>query len=256
MPVPGAWEEQRVDLVIGLPHIGSVTMEWVLGLISLEQPYQAYYSFQRGMPIDVARNMVCDKVIELKAKGVFFLDSDVIPPRDALVRLVDHGLPIVSGLYYKKQAGREGDIKGIYVPAMWAKSSNPDAPGKFAAVADFPKGRLVDAEVIGMGACWISRRVLEEWIRCESCGDLMGWKDQSGERLYSCARCKTDPNRVWWFYFSKDRTPAPGEGMSEDFHFCQEARRLGYKIIVDTSILCGHIGHFIVEEGEVRDAHV
>ena len=249
--MPSAWEPQQIDIVMGLPHQGSVTMEWVLGFLELQRPPMVYYSFQRGMPIDVARNLVCDKAIELKAKGVFFLDSDVIVPKDGLIRLLEHSLPIVSGMYYKKQA-----TEGIYVPTMWAKAEKPSGAGKFTPIIDVPKGNFVDCEVIGMGACWISRRVLEEWIRCEECGETMTWKDETQDRLYFCASCETEPHRVFWFYFSKGRTPGPADGMSEDFFFCQEAKRRGFKIIVDTAVACRHIGYFAVEDGQVRDLNV
>lgn len=246
-----AWDRKTVDFVLGLPHQGTVTMEWVLGILMLRHRQETYYSFQRGMPIDIARNKICDKVIELKAQGVFFLDTDVVAPPDAIERLRGHNLPLVSGIYYRKQSH-----DGVYTPAMWARAPPGLKGGKFTPIAEFPKGRLVDVEVVGMGCCWISRRLLEEWIKCETCGQLMAWTDEHGERMYFCQECKTEPRRIWWFYWSKERTEAPEDGMSEDFYFCQEAKRRGYKILVDTSVACKHIGFFSVEDGHVREAQV
>lgn len=46
-----------------------------------------------------------------------------------------------------------------------------------------------------------------------------------------------------WFDWRCDREDIPPtERMSEDFSFCYEARKLGYKIKVDTSVQCRHIG--------------
>jgi hypothetical protein len=46
-----------------------------------------------------------------------------------------------------------------------------------------------------------------------------------------------------WFDWRVDRYDLPAhERMSEDFRFCQYARENGYKILVDTSVQCRHIG--------------
>lgn len=46
-----------------------------------------------------------------------------------------------------------------------------------------------------------------------------------------------------WFEWKVDRGDLPpDQRMSEDFSFCQKARQNGYKIFVDTSIQCRHLG--------------
>lgn len=46
-----------------------------------------------------------------------------------------------------------------------------------------------------------------------------------------------------WFEWRCDREDLPPvERMSEDFSFCKKARDMGYKIMVDTSVQCRHIG--------------
>ena len=46
-----------------------------------------------------------------------------------------------------------------------------------------------------------------------------------------------------WFEWKVDRYDLPAnQRMSEDFSFCQKARQTGYKIYVDTSVQCRHMG--------------
>ena len=46
-------------------------------------------------------------------------------------------------------------------------------------------------------------------------------------------------------------------GVSEDFFFCEKVREVGYRILVATSVRCGHIGELVVEaDGNVRSPRV
>lgn len=40
---------------------------------------------------------------------------------------------------------------------------------------------------------------------------------------------------------------APINGVGEDLSFCWRARQLGYKIVCDPSVQCGHVGHYVVD---------
>ena len=41
---------------------------------------------------------------------------------------------------------------------------------------------------------------------------------------------------------------SPINGAGEDLSFCWRARQLGYKIMCDPNIQCGHVGHYIVDK--------
>jgi GT2 family glycosyltransferase len=57
-----------------------------------------------GGPLDRVRNSVVDYFLEkTKATHLFFLDDDVLPPPDAIHRLLRRKVPIVSGLYYERR---------------------------------------------------------------------------------------------------------------------------------------------------------
>ena len=60
----------------------------------LEEPY--------GYTVAGARNFVIQKAIDQGYDYVFFVDDDVLIPRNALVQLIHHNADIVGGMYYRK----------------------------------------------------------------------------------------------------------------------------------------------------------
>lgn len=133
------------------------------------------------------------------------LDSDVIPPKDAILRLMRHNLPIVSGVYHRRSnpAGIPVMMKPV---GQW--------------VIDYPKNALIEVDVVGAGMLLIRRDVLE---------DLQ----------------PVMPGKHWFYWGVDMQGLLPQEKcLSEDFVFCREVnKQLGHKIMVDTSVQCLHVGY-------------
>jgi hypothetical protein len=62
--------------------------------VILEQPY--------GFKVPDARNFIVNKAIEENFDYIFFVDDDVLIPRNSLVKLIHHKADIVGGFYYRK----------------------------------------------------------------------------------------------------------------------------------------------------------
>jgi len=62
--------------------------------VMIEQPY--------GFTVPDARNFIVNKAIEEEFDYIFFVDDDVLVPRNALVQLIHHKSDIVGGFYYRK----------------------------------------------------------------------------------------------------------------------------------------------------------
>lgn len=218
----GAWEHtSRVpNILIGIPNVGHMTPEWALALCQLrsQTPFPIGFSFPRGLPFDVARNNVVDVALGKNAQGakydyVFFLDSDVIVPPDAIVRLYDSHFPIISGVYHSKRD----------CVCAWKEIPQDDPTynyyNRYIPLKEL-KSRWLDVDVVGSGCILIDTRVFEQI-----------------ERPY--------------YYWEVMREG--GGAVSEDFHFCEKARRAGFKIMLDTSVLCGHEILAVMEaNGEIR----
>ena len=79
----GAWEEgpEQYTLVLATPTVGLVSFEWALNTYSLDKPGTATIRGWKGLPFDVARNLLVKDARRLKARHIWFLDSDVLPSR-------------------------------------------------------------------------------------------------------------------------------------------------------------------------------
>lgn len=157
-----------------------------------------------GKPFDHARNTACQLALENGFEWLFFLDSDVLAPPDAILRLRNHRLPIVSGMYCRRSPPHA-------VPVM-IKNGN--------WFTSFTPGEVVEVDLVGAGCLLIHRTVLEKFHPIDP------------------ARNKR------WFDWRVDMAGLvpPGEALSEDFSFNHFARKQGWKILVDTGVRCKHVG--------------
>lgn len=62
--------------------------------VMIEQPY--------GFTVPDARNFIVNKAIKEGFDYIFFVDDDVLIPRNSLVKLIHHKADIVGGFYYRK----------------------------------------------------------------------------------------------------------------------------------------------------------
>lgn len=213
--IQGSPQIQR-KLAILIPHTGEVSSEWCLMFKEMPLPPGSQIFMSRGLPIDVTRESMVKTALDVGFEWIFFLDSDVILPKDTFQKLFSHNLPIVSGLYKAKKPN------GFFW-AAWMRGKAPDGKDAFVPVASWT-GRLFEVDVIGTGCMLIHRNVFEE------------------------IRKKTD---LPFFVWSKERNPAlldklgiPDPMMrevSEDFWFCLLAKYCGFRVVVDGEVKCGHI---------------
>lgn len=197
----GAWEMQR-SVLAGVLHTDLTSIAWAFGLRRLKVPGPVIGL--AGMPYDMARNQLCQASLDGGFDYVFHYDSDVIPPPDAVLRLVAHNLPVVSGVYCRRSPPHA-------IPVMLKD-------GKW--ISDPPRDKIIDVDLVGAGCLLIRRDVLQR---------LPPLDPQLGRH---------------WFSWRVDRGHMlpPGEGLSEDFSFCLHCRKHGIPVKVDTSIMCQHVG--------------
>ena len=173
------------------------------------------WSFDTSFPLDKARNQCVKEMLQKKADYILFVDDDVLPPFEGVVKLFHDALPIVSGLYYHKTQP--------YTPLIARRKdrSKPwnleDKTVKWDVdfARNYPKNQLVEVDAAGLGFALIMREVFEKV-------------------------------REPWFKST--------ETYGEDFYFYWKARQAGFKGYVDTSVKCLHIANtFIGEESMLRE---
>lgn len=105
------------------------------------------------------RNMAIQQGLDMECTHFFFLDDDVVPRPDALLRLLAHDKDMVSGLYLMRNYP--------HLPIMFDQSFN-DGRCLFSFLRPGRKG-LVEAVNTGLGCALIKAEVFKKmekpWIR-------------------------------------------------------------------------------------------
>lgn len=200
--MPGAWEVGSKSVLCGILTVETVPTAWAFGFRKLIIPGPAIPV--SGMPFDHARNVICQQALDGGFTHVFHLDSDVIPPNDAVMRLLAHNKPIVSGMYSRRS--KPHGIPVMLKGGQW--------------LTQFPMGQTIEVDLVGAGCLLIETDLLRQ---------LPPIAPQKGKQ---------------WFDWRVDMASLlpQGEALSEDFSFCRWAQKHGHKIWVDTSIECRHAG--------------
>jgi hypothetical protein len=204
---PVSWE-QPPRVLVGILHTELVTFNWSLGFRNLQLPPGSDIFPIAGRPFDDARNQICAAAIQNGFDHVLFLDSDVIPPSNAVHRLLSHNQPLMSALYCRRSPPHA-------VPVMMRH-------GQW--ITNFPRGKVVEADVVGTGCMLLSCNFLKE----------------------AAEKCPIAPQQgKTWFHWRSDMAHLlpPGQATSEDFSACLWWKeKLGIRILVDSSVVCLHVG--------------
>lgn len=199
----------RANLVVGIPSLGMVPIEFVVAFARLQMPVNAlcYSVFTKGMEVGVARNYIADQALSVKpeARYLFFLGDDMIPPWDGLIRLQEEmeigGWDVLSGLYYMKQEPP--------VPIAWRK----DHIGRLVPGVHYKVGEVVWVDVTGLDFTLIRLSIFNKLSR--------PW-------------FKTGPTYV-------------GNGNivshTEDVWFLDKVREQGFRVGVHTGVRVAHFDH-------------
>ena len=234
--------------MVGILHTGVVSLDWARALRDLQLPAGTAFTFSSHWPYDVSRNKICEAALDHHCEWLLFLDSDVVPPPDAVIRLMAHNLPIVQGLYFSKV--------GQHFPLVMRRTPQPGPDGKmqnvFAAL-EFPQGSMVAVDTVATGLLLLHRRVLKAfkdagvpWFTW-----TMGRKtaraqlDVSEQELdllgihvrFADSRAKKALDKV----VRGLRDEPTEEGLSEDFMFGVKAKAMGFPLFVDTSVRADHV---------------
>ncbi len=202
--------------VIGVPTVGWVQTPFMTSMVRMQAPRDVEFYAMSNVLTSVARNQIVESAIEKGAKWVFFADSDQTFHPDTLIRLLNHDVDIVGGLYFQRVAPFDpiaydviDDGAEQYRPISqevidFMRRYSVSLTGKAAkVVAPFQRDHLRKVGGIGTGCLLIKASVFKAMLKP-------------------------------WFQYSSI-------GGSEDLYFCRQARRLGYDIYVDLGVQCGHM---------------
>lgn len=277
-PIAALKEPRPTRLFIGLPIYSQVATQFFQCLLALQADKQSHVSRMpdgslnmrmaftvagKPCPIDIhlcqgdgvarSRNQLTAAFLKSDCTHLMWIDCDIIFTPEHIARLVSHDVPIVGGLYPKKQEG----------PVEWVINTLPYMPAVDAR-------KLQAVRYAGTGFLCVQRGVIEQMI--EAYPDCAYGADYGERNLehnvwpmevhrdsdsqahwdaqHLCEYLLTEQGAKFHEEFStvierlKGLLPAPKPGrlLSEDYFFCQRAQELGIPVLVDTGCVLSHVG--------------
>lgn len=199
-------EEKKV--LVGLSTMEFVRRaEFLPFFISLQRQQGTFTLTVHGQSPAAARNTIIERALENNMTHVLFIDDDMIYEPDSLIRLMQHDVDIVTGLYLVRSFPHR--------PAFFDKAYN-NGRCKYATMSpefgiDNGKPGLVKGVNCGLGFVLISTEVFK----------------------------KLDKPYVRLGEIEKD-------GWCDDVGFFNRCRAAGYDVYCDTSVQIGHISNMVI----------
>jgi GT2 family glycosyltransferase len=206
-------ENTTPKILIAVPTMGHIHTTLTARLLHYQARMKdqvSFYFSDNVAPVDRARNQIIEKFLHIPGTTfthLFFIDSDTIPPPDALERLLAHDKDIVSGL--TPIAKYDDDSKTYFTIDNCFLEAPRDEFGKATET-------LVPERNTG----------LHQIVRCG--GSCVLIKRKVFERL--------EPP-YYDFDYNAKRTE---HTRSEDIRFCDNAIAAGFEIYADSDVVCGH----------------
>lgn len=194
--------------------------------------------------VHTSRNLALAKVSP-DADYVLFVDDDMIPPKESLLRLIGHHLPIVSAPCTTK-------IEPIdLVARLYHEPSDQFVPLDYLRPNHVCKGKFA----VGMAFCLVSRELcqqaIEDYLAAEDWMALnlplmnrlhvrAEFREKERKRKEQIRRSRFERDRylrVFDFDVGDDELQR-----GEDIAFSRRLLRMGVEVAIDTACQVGHMG--------------
>ena len=191
-------------ILIGIPSAGDVEAETLKSVYGLDKcGHEVMLDIVYGYTVDANRNTLAQEAVDDGYDYIFFVDNDVVLPSDALAKLLEIRVDIVSGIYRSHQ--QMGDFTQL---SKYGETINYLPEDSYTS-AEFDAMDSTRVEVRGGGA---------------------------GCMLISTAALKRIGKP--WFKWTEYES---GGTLSEDLWFCEQAHDADVPIYADPRVRCGHI---------------
>lgn len=168
---------------------------------------------------------------------VLYWDDDIIPPPDALLKMLAAGKDIIGAVCTKR----------IDPPIPNIRYWDEEVKG-FREIFDWPRDQVIEVGGIGTGLMLVTRYALEQvadaYFRCLYEREVYGMTEEAAATMMEARLKKFDETaNAHWFRFLPDLRGTTEYG--EDMSFCMMARRYcDIKIYAETSVKPKHIGKY------------
>ena len=199
--------------LIAIPTMDQVAAEFAYSLAAMNKVGDCVLGFEISSLIYDARNTLTRKAVNAEADYILWIDSDMVFGQDLMERLMAD----IEGrdIVTGLYFMRRSPYHPVLMKSM-TLSHEPGMPAECEPYLDYPKDRLFEVAGCGFGCVLTSVKLLKEV----------------------------------WDKFGPAFNPYPWAG--EDISFCHRVNQLGYRIMCDPAVSCGHIGTYIFTEKDLK----
>jgi hypothetical protein len=155
-----------------------------------------------------ARALIVAQFLASDAEHLVFVDSDVCWEAGALLKLIDHKVDFVAGIYPQRKDPINYCVKWLPKPELHAVNG------------------LLEVAGVPAGFMRVSRGLLEKMV-----------SQYPDTEFY----CPAAPNERAWALFADYRIGK--HKMGEDYAFCKRWTEMGGQLWIDPEIKMGHVGY-------------
>jgi hypothetical protein len=192
----------------GQIHLGTMRslMTDILALKERGDAFEVHDECGNALIAD-ARAQIVSQFLASDKDILVFIDSDVSWEAGALLRIIDHPVDMVAGIYPQRKDPINYCVKWIDKPELYAVNG------------------LLEVEGVPAGFMKLSRTQLERMV-----------SEYQESEFY----CENAPNQRAWALFADYRNGI--YKMGEDYSFCKRWTDIGGKVWIDPEIKMGHCG--------------
>lgn len=203
--VSGKEIDAMPSVFIAVPNMGTIQTDLVLRIIAWVYGAKCIFFPPQGYsPVSVARNLCVQEFLKQGYDYLFFVDSDTVPPPDAIKKLLAADKQIISGVTCNLKLCEDGLLRPAPMVMRYVNKHNPE-DGLMPIVKE--EG-VEEVDGFGMSCCMIHKSVFD------------GMEEP---------------------YFTERFVPEKGQkAMGEDLLFCRRLKEMGIPLYADFSVRCDH----------------
>ena len=176
--------------LIAVPCMDSVPALFAQSLALLAKPENTTLAFRLGSLIYTSRNELANMAIQNGSDYIFWMDSDMTFPQDALIRMIatleEKNLDILTGLYFRRVPP--------YTPVLFDRL---ELNGNICSWSEF---HHIPADVFEIGGCGFGCLLMRTDVFFDGqarFGNMFTPVGNNGEDIAFCCRAREMGYKIW-----------------------------------------------------------
>lgn len=200
---------KSILISIPTPPNGKIVNNLVKFLMNVihHPKYKVHVDIVEGKPIDSVRNNAINRFLEIGYDYILTIDSDIVPPLNVIDELMSHDKKFIGATCFSFQYD---------TPFAVILDRLDNGEGGYVQSKNIGKQRLIKCHATGAACVLIHRDVILDMKK--------NLQEKQSQTMYYKTLYREDGTLSW----------------GQDFMFCENAKKAGHDLYVDTGVLCDH----------------